>query len=166
MGNEFLSLTGLRSSELQAHVVGHDLSPLHVVDGVLGILHFAISEGVHRDQASVRQLLPSNRNSWCGDSIGILGSQETRITAIETSSRRVSTNMDVINYQLRHLRGSGDSCAWVGQVVASASQCTVRRLFAMRRWNSARLLLDSTELDSPELVTVTSAVSLQIAKGE
>lgn len=74
--------------------------------------------------------------------------------------------MDVINYKLWHLRCSGDSCAGVGQVVTSASQCTVRPLFAVSRRNSARLLLDSTELDASELVAVTSTVSLQIAEGE
>lgn len=41
-----LPLTGLRSSELETHVMGHDLSPLHVVDGEPRILLLAITEGL------------------------------------------------------------------------------------------------------------------------
>lgn len=72
-----LPLTGLRSSELETHVVGHDLSPLHVVDGELGILLLAISKGVQRDQTGVGQFVASHGPGRHRNTIGVLGGQQT-----------------------------------------------------------------------------------------
>lgn len=46
-------LTGLGTTGLQTHVVGHDLSPLHVGQGELWIGHILIAEDNKRDETGV-----------------------------------------------------------------------------------------------------------------
>lgn len=57
--------------------MSHDLSPLHVVDRVLGVLNLTITERVQRDETGVGQILSGDGPSWGRYSIGVLGGQQT-----------------------------------------------------------------------------------------
>jgi len=77
-------LTGLSATGLHAHIVGHDLAPLHVVQRELRIGYILFSESHQGNKTSTGQLITCHGSGGCRNTVGIFRSQQATIPNIGT----------------------------------------------------------------------------------